>query len=85
MPSSRNWISPVCTPILSRIGANGAPDMFKNAARVIVGGYLFWYFTRTLFRLSAVDGAAVSLLLFVTVTSVRLLLMYAAKLLGIPV
>ena len=32
MPSSRSWISPVCTPILSRIGANGARCISRAAA-----------------------------------------------------
>ena len=60
------------------LGAQSQPWMFVNAARILVGGYLFWYFIRTLFRLNAVEAIGVAVLMIVTSFGVRILLTAAA-------
>ena len=73
------------TMVAFSLGAQSQPWMFVNAARVLVGGYLFWYFIRTLFRLNAVEAIGVAVLMIVTSFGVRILLTAAALALGFKV
>lgn len=64
-------------------GSASQPLFFVNASRIFLGGYLFWYFVRVLFRLTVTEALTAAAVMFVVGWMVRFGFRVLAMKLGI--